>query len=47
MLMDIPVASGRTMQSFTSVTPHRWMKSSDSFRVSSHMIDDPAAFGYA
>ena len=47
MLMDIPVASGRTMQSFTSVMPHMWMKSSDSLRVSSHIMDDPAAFGYA
>lgn len=47
MLNDIPVARGRTMQSFASVIPQVWMKSSDSFLVNSQMRDDPAALGYS
>ena len=46
MLMLIPVAKGRTIQSFTSVMPQVWIKSTAIFRVSSQIREEPAALGY-
>ena len=45
MLMLMPVARGRTMQSFTSVIPHVWIKSIAIFRVNSQIKEEPAALG--